>query len=436
MQTDNKRGLLALSPLMVFIGLYLVTSILAGDFYKVPLSVAFSLSGIYAIAVSREKPVAKRVSTFSRGAGADNIMLMIWIFILAGMFANTASDIGSVEATVNCMLKILPSNMLLAGMFIATCFISLSIGTSVGTIVALAPIAAGLAHSTDASIPLMTAIVVGGAFFGDNLSFISDTTIAATSSQGCNMSDKFKVNAYIAFPVAVAVLIAYAVMGQGARSPENVPAVDYLKIVPYIAVLVTALAGMNVMVVLAIGVALTGVIGMAEGVFDFFGWMESMGKGVQSMSDLIIITMLAGGLFETVRTNGGIDYIIAKTTSRIHGKRGAEMVMALLVSLVDICTANNTVAIITVGGIAKQISQTYGVDSRKAASILDTMSCCVQGIIPYGAQILMAASLTGLAPTDILPYLYYPYALGIFALLCIIFRIPRSCYNQKTQPQA
>jgi len=429
MQMNNRKGIKALTPLLMFVALYLVTSILAGDFYKVPLSVAFAISGIYAIAISTEKPVAKRVSTFSRGAGTDNIMLMIWIFILAGMFANSANDIGCVDSTVNLMLKILPDNMLLAGIFVATCFISLSIGTSVGTIVALVPIAAGLAASTGTSVPLMAAIVVGGAFFGDNLSFISDTTIAATSSQGCKMSDKFKVNAHIAIPVAVVILLAYVFMGFGTKSPESVPAIDYVKILPYLAVLVTALFGMNVMAVLSIGIALTGIIGIATGAYDVYGWFGSMGEGVKSMSDLIIITMLAGGLFETVRVNGGIDYIINKITRRIHGTRGAEIVIGALVAFVDVCTANNTVAIITVGGIAKQISQTYGVDSRKAASILDTFSCCMQGIIPYGAQILMAAGLAKLNPTDILPYLYYPYALGVFAILCIFFKIPRICYK-------
>lgn len=429
MTTINKHGLAALSPLMVFIALYLITSIIAGDFYKVPLSVAFIISGIYAIIMSGSEPLNERIATFGKGASTENIMLMIWIFILAGMFANTAKSIGCVDATVNLMLTILPDNMMLAGMFMTTCFISLSIGTSVGTIVALAPIAAGLAATMGTSIPLMTAIVVGGAFFGDNLSFISDTTIAATSSQKCKMSDKFRMNVRIVMPVAIAILAVYVIMGMDMKSPDTIPSIEYIKILPYLAVLITALLGMNVMAVLTIGLALTAVIGMATGSYDFYGWLGSMGEGVQSMSDLIIITMLAGGLFETVRKNGGIEYIINRITRLIHGKRGAELVIGFLVAFVDICTANNTVAIITVGGIARHISKTYGIDNRKTASILDTFSCCMQGILPYGAQILMAASLTKLNPIDIMPYLYYPFALGIFSLLCILFRYPKTFYR-------
>jgi len=429
MTTTDRHGLKALSPLMVFVALYLVTSIIAGDFYKVPLSVAFIVSGMYSVTISRKGSLSERIRTFGKGASTENIMLMIWIFILAGMFATTAKTIGCVDATVNLMLTILPDNMILAGMFISSCFISLSIGTSVGTIVALAPIAAGLAVSMGSSVPLMTATVVGGAFFGDNLSFISDTTIAATSSQGCRMSDKFKVNIRIVMPVAIIILALYVVMGLDMQSPTSIPPIEYVKLLPYLAVLVTALMGMNVMIVLTIGLVLTAFIGMATGACDFFGWLGSMGQGVQSMSDLIIITMLAGGLFETVRQNGGIEYIISKITRRIHGKRGAETVIGLMVAFVDICTANNTVAIITVGGIARQISQTYGVDNRKTASILDTFSCCMQGMLPYGAQILMAASLAKLNPIDLLPFLYYPFALGLFSILSIVLRYPKTYYK-------
>ncbi len=422
---SNKKGLIALSPLIVFIGLYLVTSIIANDFYAVPISVAFLISSIYAVAISRGSTLSERIVTFSRGAGTANIMQMLWIFVLAGAFASTAREIGCIDSTVNLMLRILPGNMVLAGLFLATCIISLSIGTSVGTIVALVPIAAGLAEGTDTSVSLMTAVVVGGAFFGDNLSFISDTTIAATSSQGCRMSDKFKANSFIAIPAAIVILVLYTVMGLDISSPQDVLPTNYIKILPYAAVLITAFMGYNVMTVLTIGIVLTGIIGFADGSYNLYGWFGAMGKGVLDMSELIIITMLAGGLFEVIRSQGGIDYIIQKITRHIHGKRGAEFVIAALVALADVCTANNTVAIITIGGIAKKISDAYSVDNRRTASILDTAACFMQGIIPYGAQILMAAGLAKLNPIDVLPYLYYPYVLGLVTILSIIFRFPK-----------
>ena len=421
----DRKGFIALSPLLVFIGLYLVTSIIAGDFYKVPITVAFMISSIYAIAVSGGIPLRRRIDIFSRGAGTGNMMLMLWIFILAGAFANSAKTMGSIDATVNLTLDILPGGMLLAGLFLAACFISLSIGTSVGTIVALAPIAAGIAESTGASVPMLTAVVVGGAFFGDNLSFISDTTIAATSTQGCKLSDKFRVNAFITIPPAIVILALYAVLGHGIEAPGNIPEVQYAKVIPYIVVLVTALLGMNVMAVLTVGIMLTGAIGIADGAFDVFGWMQSMGNGIADMGELIIITMMAGGMLELIKEKGGIDCIINGITRHVNGKRGAELSIAALVSLVNVCTANNTVAIITVGGIAKRIGDRFGIDSRKSASILDTMSCCTQGLIPYGAQILLGAGLASINPVSIMPYLYYPAAIGIAAVLAILFRYPR-----------
>ena len=422
---NKKKGFLALSPLLFFIVLYLVTSIVAGDFYKVPITVAFMLSSIYAIIVMYGYPISKRIEIFSHGAGSSDLMLMLWIFVLAGAFANSAKVMGSIDATVNMTVSLLPGNMLLVGLFLAACFISMSIGTSVGTIVALTPIAAGLAHTTGANVPLMTAIVVGGAFFGDNLSFISDTTIVATSSQGCNLADKFKVNSFIVFPAAVIILIIYIFMGSMVHSPATVPDVEYVKVIPYLVVIITAAFGMNVMGVLTLGIALTGGIGMAEGTYDVFGWFKAMGDGIMSMGELIIITMMAGGMLEIIRENGGIDYIIEKMTAHVKGKRGAYLSIAALVSICDICTANNTVAIITVGGISKKISDTFGLDSRKCASILDTMSCCMQGIIPYGAQILMAAGLAAINPVSIVPYLYYPFAIGVACLLSIFTRYPR-----------
>ena len=427
----NKKGIIALSPLAVFILLYLVTSIIAGDFYKVPITVAFMLSSIYAVIVCGGiptrggMPIAERISIFSRGASMGNMMLMLWIFVLAGAFANTAKVMGSIDATVNLTLSILPGNMILAGLFLAACFVSISVGTSVGTIVALTPIAAGVANSTGSSVPLLTAVIVGGSLFGDNLSFISDTTIAATSTQGCKLSDKFRVNSFLVMPVALLILGIYTFMGSGINSPQNVPEVSIIKVIPYIIVLVTAVCGMNVMAVLTLGILVTGSIGIIDGSFDVFGWFAAMGNGITGMGELIIITMMAGGMLELIKVNGGIDTVINLLTKRISTKRGAEMSIAALVGMVNVCTANNTVAIITTGGIAKQIGDRFGIDNRKCASILDTMSCCVQGIIPYGAQMLMAAGLASVNPVSIMPYLYYPYLLGAVTILAITARYPR-----------
>ena len=420
-----KRGIIALSPLLVFVAFYLVTSIIAGDFYKIPITVAFMVSSIYAVIVCGGKPLMQRVNTYSRGAATEQMMLMIWIFVLAGAFAHSAKTMGSIDATVNLTLSLLPPQMILAGMFLAACFISLSIGTSVGTIAALAPIAAGVATETSTDVALMTAIIVGGSFFGDNLSFISDTTIMATQTQGCRLSDKFRVNFFIVAPAAVIILIVYLLMGQGVQAPQQLQPVEWLKVVPYLVVLITAILGMNVMAVLTLGLLLTGIIGLATGTFDCFGWFGAMGEGILSMGELIIVTMMAGGMLELIKQQGGIDFIIRLMTKRVNGKRGAELSIAALVSLVDVCTANNTVAILTVGSIAKQIGDRYGVDNKKCASILDTFSCTVQGLIPYGAQLLIAAGLAAINPISILPYLYYPLALGIFALLSILLRYPR-----------
>jgi Na+/H+ antiporter NhaC len=420
-----KKGLIALSPLAIFIALYLLTSIVAGDFYKVPITVAFMAASVYAVIISGGLPLHQRIDTFSRGASTEQMMLMIWIFVLAGAFASSAKIIGCIDATVNLTLWLLPPQMLLAGLFLAACFVSLSIGTSVGTIVALTPIAAGIADMTGTSHAMMTAIVVGGSFFGDNLSFISDTTIAATQTQGCRLSDKFRVNLFMVAPAALIVFIIYVFMGTDVQAPTDIKAIEPLKVLPYIAVLVTAVCGMNVMAVLTIGIVLTGIIGLIGGSYDLYGWMGAMGEGIVGMGELIIITMMAGGLLALIRHQGGIDFVIRLMTHHVSSKRGAELSIAALVSIVNVCTANNTVAILTVGGIAKQIGDRFGLDNRKCASILDTFSCFSQGILPYGAQILMAAGLASLNPIAIIPYLYYPMALGIIALLAIILRYPR-----------
>ena len=432
---SNKKGLLALSPLFLLIVLIVVFTVYSVDSShqdtSLSLTVAFMISSIYAVAISGGMPVRKRVDTYSKGAGANNLMLMLWIYVLAGSFAASAKAMGAVDATVNLALSILPASMILPGLFLAACFISVSIGTSVGTVVALVPIAAGLAHSMDANVGMMTAIIVGGAYFGDNLSFISDTTVVATQTQNCKMSDKFKVNSMIVVPAAVLVLIAYSVMGVGLQAPTHINEVEYMKVLPYLTVLVTAIAGMNVMAVLTLGTLLCGAIGIgshllgASGSYDLFGWFSAMGNGIIGMGELIIIAMMAGGILEIIRENGGIDFIINKITAHVNSKRGAELSIAALVSMVNICTANNTVAILTVGNISKKIGDRFGVDNRKAASILDTFSCMVQGLIPYGVQMLLAAGLANLSPMDILPYLYYPLAIGVAALLAILLRYPK-----------
>ena len=422
---QRKPSLWALSPLFVFLCLYLVTSILVNDFYKVPITVAFLFSSVYALLITRRLPLSERITLFSQGASNKNVMLMLWIFILAGAFAQSAQAMGAVDATVNLTLHILPDRLLLAGIFLAACFISISVGTSVGTIVALTPVAVGIAEKTGVDLPFMVAIVVGGAFFGDNLSFISDTTIASTQTLGCKMRDKFKVNSRIVAPAALIVLLLYVIEGYQVQSPSQLQNVEWIKVIPYIIVLLTAILGVNVMLVLLLGILSTGIIGMTTGSLGFFNWFGSMGTGISGMGELIIITLLAGGMLELIRYNGGIEYIIKKLTSHVNGKRGAELTIAALVSIANCCTANNTIAIITVGPIAKDISEKFGLDRRKSASILDTFSCLIQGIIPYGAQILMAAELSSLSPLSIIRYLYYPFAMGIVALLCIMFRSPR-----------
>jgi Na+/H+ antiporter NhaC len=417
--------MLALSPILVFMIIYLAGSLMAGDFYKVPLTAAFLTASAYAVCITPRLKLKERIAIFSRGAGDENMMLMVWIFILAGAFAQSAKQMGAIDATVNLTLRMLPESMLLPGLFLAACFISLSVGTSVGTVVALTPVAVGIAEQTGGTLPLIVAIVVGGAFFGDNLSFISDTTIVATQTQGCRMNDKFKANIYIAAPAAIIALIIYIILGRNVEVPSQMPLLEWYKVIPYVAVLVLALAGVNVLGVLAIGILLAGGIGMCCGSFNAMEWMNAMGEGILGMSELIIVTLLAGGMLALIRYNGGIDYLIRLLTRRISGVRGAKFTIALLVILADLCTANNTIALITVGPMARDIADRYGVDHRVSASLLDTFSCFAQGLIPYGAQLLMAAGLAAITPFDIIGYLYYPIILGVIAVLAILFNFPR-----------
>lgn len=419
------NGWLALSPLLVFLTVYVVTSIVARDFYKVPVAAAFIIASAYAMLITPGIDTDRKISVFSSGAGDRNVLLMIWIFVLAGAFASTAKDIGAIDATVRLTLSVLPARLVYAGIFLAACFISMAVGTSVGTIVALVPIATGIAAQTGTPVPLMTAIVVGGAFFGDNLSFISDTTVAATKTQGCSMKDKFRANLWIAAPAALIVTAVYVFLGLSVEAAPAAEPAEFVKLVPYLLVIGLALFGMNVVTVLVIGTVVNAVIGFAAGSYGWVGWMASIGSGIAGMGELIIVTLLAGGLLALIRYNGGMDFIIERLTRRISGKRGAEGSIAALVSLVNFCTANNTIAIITTGPLAKDISQRYGLDSRKTASLLDTFSCLVQGIIPYGAQMLMASGLAGVSAISITAYLYYPFVLGFVAVLSILFRFPK-----------
>ena len=424
-QYNQEANAWALTPLLVFLFTYLVVSLLAGDFYKMPITVAFVISSVVAIAISKGRTLSDRIEQFCHGAANSNIMLMVLIFILAGAFAQTAKDMGAINAAVNLAMSVLPGNLLAAGIFLAACFISISVGTSVGTIVALAPVAIGIAERTGMPGALMLGVVVSGAMFGDNLSFISDTTIVATRTQGCKMSDKFKVNSRIAMPIAIATGIIYVVVGNVANSSYPSESIEWVKVFPYLVVLVSAICGVNVMLVLFIGILLSGIVGIMTGGFDVWGWTSSMGLGITNMGELIIVTLLAGGMLEMIRYNGGINWIILKLTSHIKSLKSAELSIAALVSFANLCTANNTIALIMSGPIAKDIADGFKVDPRRSASILDMFSCFIQGIIPYGAQLLMASGLGGVSPIEVMRYLYYPYLLGLGALLAILFGYPK-----------
>ncbi len=423
---DKMNGWLALSPLPVFLCVYLISSIIADDFYAVPVTAAFIIAVIYAILITlRYEKLDSIVNIFSDGAGNRNVLLMIWIFVLAGAFASTAKDIGAIDATVSITLSILPNRLILFGLFVAACFISMSVGTSVGTIVALMPIATGVATQTNSDTALLAAIIVGGAFFGDNLSFISDTTIAATQSQGCNMRDKFKVNIYIVIPAAILVSILYIRLGRDVAAPITQETNNIVLLLPYLLTIIFAICGMNVATVLVCGIIINGIIGFILGTYSWISWLASIGEGIKGMGELIIITMLAGGMLELIRHNGGLDFIIERLNKHIASKRRAELTIASLVSIANLCTANNTIAIITVGKIANDITSQFHLDPRKTASLLDTFSCLTQGLIPYGAQLLIASALAGISAGQIIIHMYYPFALGIIALGCIIIRLPR-----------
>ena len=429
MEKKLKGSAIALLPLIIFLGVYLLGALIAGDFYKMPIVVAAMFASMCAVGMTRHKTLSESIGDYSRGATDVNIMLMIWIFVLAGAFAASTKSMGAVDATVALALHVIPEEFLPAGIFIAACFTSLSVGTSVGTIVALTPIASAVATQIGCSTPWMVAIVVGGALFGDNLSFISDTTIAATRTQGCSMRDKFRTNFLIVAPAALITLVLYIFLNnQEIAYTHQTEDVVWYTILPYIMVLVAAFMGMNVLVVLVLGILSSGLIGILSGKLSLIDWFVTMGEGIGSMGELIIITMMAGGMLEMIRINGGVDWIISRLTTRISSRRGAESAIAALVMFADICTANNTVAIISVGGIVRQIAEKFGISARRAASIMDTFSCFIQGLLPYGAQLLMAAGLASISPIEIISHLYYPLIMGGCAILAVILQWPR--YNK------
>lgn len=442
----HKKGLLAVSPVMVLAALFVGLGVAWGDFYKVPLIVVFLIVVIYAVAVTIvidkrasaqtltwKQSIGKAVELLSRGAGEKNLMLMIWIFLLAGAFAATAKAMGAIDATVQLTMALLPMSMLLPGLFLAACFVSISVGTSVGTIVALVPVAAGLAEPTGLPLALLVGSVVGGTFFGDNLSFISDTTIVATRTQGIKLADKFKTNVWIAVPAAVITFVILLVLGMNASADAasnqlatvTLADVNLVKVLPYIVVLASAMMGLDVMLVLLLGNVLAALVGMAYGDIDVAGWMAASADGMTGMTETILVALMAGGMMELIRQNGGIEYIIHHLTRKVHGKRGAELSIAALVSITNCCTANNTVAILSVGKISADIAERYGVNRCKSASLLDTFSCIVQGLLPYGAQLLIASGLAKMTPMEIIPYLSYNAILAGVALLAIAFRFPR-----------
>lgn len=428
--TTKTKGLMALSPMMVFLILYVAVSALIGDFYRIPISVALLVASMWAILIYRGIPLKERIETFSKAAANSDIIYMIWIFVLAGAFASVAKSIGAVDATVTFTLNILPPQYIVPTLFVAACLISFSIGTSVGTVVALTPLAAQLAATEGGNVPFFVGVVLGGAFFGDNLSFISDTTIAATRSQGCSMQDKFKVNLWIALPAAIVTLACYLLLVPEVPVSDVPESGDPWLMLPYLVVIATAVMGVNVTLVLTAGIFTAVGLGLFYGVglLDMAGFA---GAGIDGMGDLIIITLLASGMLGVIKACGGIDYILRVMTARISGLRGAQATLAVLVGIVNLCTANNTVAIITVGGLAKDISRRFGVDPRKSASILDSASCVVQCLIPYGAQTLLATSLAGISPAAPFPYLYYPWAVALTLVLSIVFLFPRRYSRRK-----
>ncbi|WP_381414260.1 Na+/H+ antiporter NhaC family protein [Staphylococcus epidermidis] len=422
----------ALIPLLLFVLLFLGVGIISGDFTTMPLNVAITITVIVALLMNRKETFAKKVEVFTKGAGHSNIILMMLIFILAGAFSTTAEKVGGVSSTVNLGLSLIPQNLIIVGLFIICMFVSISMGTSVGTVAAIAPVGFGFAQATDVPAALAMATVVGGAMFGDNLSMISDTTIAAVRTQKTKMSDKFKVNFKIVLPGAIITIIILFFLTNGI-SIDHTKNYDYnlIKVIPYLLVLILALVGINVIIVLIGGTVLAGIIGLIDGSFGWNGLLNAISKGIIGMEDIAMIALLIGGLVGIIQHNGGIDWLLNFVRSKVKSKRGAELGIASLVSAADISTANNTISIIMAGPLAKNIADEYDVDPRKSASILDIFGGCFQGLLPYSPQVISAAGVAGISPFLMLQYSIYPILLGVCGLVAIILRVPRLNQSSK-----
>ena len=417
---DKNGSLKALLPLLVFILVYLGTSLIAKDFYAVSVIVPFFIAAMTALVMNNKIKFEEKLQIFCKGAGNSNVILMILIFVLAGAFAEVAKAMGAVDSTVNFGLSVLPTSFIVPGIFAIACFIALSVGTSMGTIVALVPIAMGISDKTGIAIAIVVGAVVSGAMFGDNLSIISDTTIAATRTQGCEMRDKFKMNFRIVLPAAIITALLFMLITRGTVIPEmDSYEYSFVKILPYIGVLITALCGLNVIFVLMGGILLASIIGMSYGSFDLIGLFNQISNGISGMSELIIISLIIAGTIEIIKYNGGIEYILNRGLKKFKTRRGAEFGIAILVSLVDVCTANNTIAIVTVGPIAKNISDEFQLEPRRVAGIMDMFACVFQGLIPYGAQLISASGLAMISPFAIMKYLFYPYLMAVCAIISI-----------------
>lgn len=430
MTKETKKGsLLALLPLLIFVLLFIGNGIISGDFSNMPLNVAIVIAAAFALAMNRKETLTNKLEIFTKGAGHPNIILMVVIFILAGAFAETAKGMGAVDSTVNMGLSFIPSNLLMVGLFIVGCFISISMGTSMGTVAALAPIGIGIAEQTGISMALAMGTVIGGAMFGDNLSMISDTTIAAVRTQKTKMSDKFKTNFFIILPGAIvtAIILWLVTMGNEVQTLGEYP-FNFIKVLPYILVLVSAIIGVNVVIVLLGGTIFAGIIGLIDGSYTMTGLIKAISQGIINMEDIAIVAVLIGGMIGIIQHNGGIDWLLNFATSKLKTKKGAEFGIAGLVSVADIATANNTISIIMTGPLAKDIADEYKIDPRKSASLLDIFASCWQGIVPYGGQMLVASGLAAISPVSIIPYSFYPIALGICGVLAILLNFPR--YNK------
>ena len=425
MSLDNKGNPWALAPFIVFLILFIGSGVITKDFYTFPVIVAIAIASATALAMNRKESFNQKVEIFCKGAGDSNIMLMVVIFLLAGAFSEVANGMGAVESTVNLALSIVPQNLLMVGLFIIACFISLSMGTSMGTIVALAPIGVGISDQTDISVALSMAAVIGGAMFGDNLSFISDTTIAAVRTQGTKMKDKFKVNFFIVLPAAVITCVILGFLTMGEQATISGEAYNWVKILPYLCVLVAALAGINVFLVLSIGIVFAGIIGLADGSYHAMEVIQKAGDGMAGMYEISFLAILIAGMVSVIKHNGGIDYLLNLVTKKSKSKKSAEFSIAGLVALTNLSTANNTISIIIAGPLAKNIAEKYEIDPRKSASLLDVFACSIQGLLPYGAQLLLAAGVAHISPISILPYSFYPVLIGVSGIIAILLGFPR-----------